>query len=539
MAKKKHGPSASPGEREQSKPAPAGQAAASGEAPEDAPDPRPAWKEGMDFVVMLGGAVLIALLIKAYIFDVYLIPSGSMETTLHGRPDGGDRIFCSKLNYRFRDLRRWEIAVFEFPYESARRADPYSINEQYKGQNFVKRVVGLPGESLIIARGDIWVKPDDAIGEHKRVVKPDSVQRGMWQRVYGEDFSDLRPDELGLFWKTAGAFDLPKGGPLRLKADGGLSRLDYRPLVPAGQDRGVMAEMPGIPDRYVLEQPVQFACRALRPDGTPCGHLFVKMVDAQNIQGRCPACGSLQDETSVVFYHRRSGLPEIGRYAVSPAAAPQGEKVSPRQSDYHIVPDLRVVADLALKTEQATFSIILREDNRQAEALFAGDGRVEIRLNGAPSAPQARALADLRPGGRHRAEFYLVDGTARIYLDGAKTPVLDLPVWDDKRPTPRNVPRSSGVALLARGGDVELSRIGIDRDIFYYSGRELDSGEKFPQMSSQGEVYIAPDSFFPMGDHCPSSYDARSWGPVPLSLLRGPALFIWWPPERVRMIASP
>ena len=92
---------------------------------------------------MVGAAVCIALLIKSYVFDVYLIPSGSMETTLHGRPDGGDRIFCSKLHYLFRPPKRWEVAVFEFPYESARRADPYN-SEQYRGQNFVKRIVGMP-----------------------------------------------------------------------------------------------------------------------------------------------------------------------------------------------------------------------------------------------------------------------------------------------------------------------------------------------------------------------------------------------------------
>ena len=114
--------------------------------------PRPAWRPGADFV-MIGGAVLVALLIKAYVFDVYLIPSGSMETALHGRPDGGDRIFCSKFNYRFRPPERWEVAVFTFPYESARRSDPYNVSEQYKDQNFVKRIVGLPGETLAISRG--------------------------------------------------------------------------------------------------------------------------------------------------------------------------------------------------------------------------------------------------------------------------------------------------------------------------------------------------------------------------------------------------
>jgi len=68
------------------------------------------------------------------------------ERGLDGAPSlesGGDRVLVEKFLYEFRRPRRWEVAVFHFPGEPT--------------QAYVKRVVGLPGESLRIADGDVFV----------------------------------------------------------------------------------------------------------------------------------------------------------------------------------------------------------------------------------------------------------------------------------------------------------------------------------------------------------------------------------------------
>ncbi len=496
-------------------------------------------RASLDLIGVLAAAVIIAFVIKGLVFDVYLIPSGSMETALHGRPDGGDRILCPKLNYYFRDLKRWEIAVFKFPYLSAKATAPDEVFEEHKNQNFVKRVVGLPGETLAIAKGDIWIRPENGSG-FKREVKPDKVQRGMWLNVYQDDFAILRDDELGVFWKFSGdgqARIVDK--KLHLVPSAGSFAMSYRPRVPFGAKRDRLSEMPGIPDRYTLEQPVQFQCRNLLPDGKVCGHVFVNTFKTQNMLARCPACGSLQNEFSAIYYLRRSGLATVGPYKVDPPYARQGEN-SYRDVDYHIVPDLRVVADMTLSDETASFSVTLSEDSRSVEAVFAGDGRIELLLNHELSKAEHRAVADLAPGVKHRVEFYIVDGAARVFVDSTETALLDVMVWEnDRLPSPRSLPRASGVTVAAAGGEVVLDTLLIDRDVFYYNGQEKPNGRPFRGLGQQGEVVIDRENFFPMGDHCTSSFDARSWGPVPLNHVLGPALAIWWPPERISLIPSP
>lgn len=127
------------------------------------------------------------LLFRAFAAEAYIVPTGSMAPTLLGRhleltcpkcafrfdvgvdvddeagapalvcPNcgehdfdqppgavrGGDRVLVQKFLYEFRAPRRWEVSVFQYP------GDP--------SQAYVKRVVGLPGESVQIVGGDVWV----------------------------------------------------------------------------------------------------------------------------------------------------------------------------------------------------------------------------------------------------------------------------------------------------------------------------------------------------------------------------------------------
>ena len=101
----------------------------------------------LDWVITIGGAILIVLALKAWIVNPYRIPSSSMEPTLHcARPAPGcearfsDRVLANRFIYRFRDPRRGEIVVFETPPAAKQRCGA--------GGTFVKRLIGLPGDRV-------------------------------------------------------------------------------------------------------------------------------------------------------------------------------------------------------------------------------------------------------------------------------------------------------------------------------------------------------------------------------------------------------
>lgn len=84
-------------------------------------------------------AVLLALVIRAFVLQAFVIPSGSMLPTLQI----GDYVLVNKLVYRFRSIRRGDIIVFKFPKDETR--------------DFIKRVVGLPGERLEIRDRQVFI----------------------------------------------------------------------------------------------------------------------------------------------------------------------------------------------------------------------------------------------------------------------------------------------------------------------------------------------------------------------------------------------
>jgi len=90
-------------------------------------------------------AVVLALLITQFVVQGYKIPSGSMETTI--MPD--DRVFVNKFIYRFTEPKRGDIVVFKYP------VDP--------SKDYVKRTIGLPGETLEMRNGIVYIdgKPLD------------------------------------------------------------------------------------------------------------------------------------------------------------------------------------------------------------------------------------------------------------------------------------------------------------------------------------------------------------------------------------------
>ena len=90
-------------------------------------------------------AVVAAVLLRTFVVATYSIPSGSMEPTLQI----GDRIVVDKLSYDLHGVDRGNIVVFSTPPNEDCAGPPVS--------NLVKRVVGLPGETISVSGGNVHI----------------------------------------------------------------------------------------------------------------------------------------------------------------------------------------------------------------------------------------------------------------------------------------------------------------------------------------------------------------------------------------------
>ena len=112
------------------------------DVPADSPSPTRWIKEAVVVVVV---AVLVAVLLRAFVVQTFFIPSGSMEPTLQI----GDRILVNKLSYDLHGVDRGDIVVFSRP--PTENCGGPEVND------LVKRVIGLPGDVISLTNGYVYV----------------------------------------------------------------------------------------------------------------------------------------------------------------------------------------------------------------------------------------------------------------------------------------------------------------------------------------------------------------------------------------------
>ncbi|MEE3353534.1 MAG: signal peptidase I, partial [Actinomycetota bacterium] len=88
------------------------------------------------------GALVLAVVVRAFLLGTFYIPTPSMEPTL----GSGDRILVNKLSYRLHDVNRGDLVVFDPPAS----ADPGT-------DHLIKRVIALPGETVTAVDGRILI----------------------------------------------------------------------------------------------------------------------------------------------------------------------------------------------------------------------------------------------------------------------------------------------------------------------------------------------------------------------------------------------
>ena len=99
---------------------------------------KPWWRETIETVLW---ALVLALVLRTFVVQAFWIPSGSMIPTL----DPGDRVLVLKFWYHLPSLdpKRGDVVVFKYPVDPRR--------------DFVKRVIGLPGETVELREGKVYV----------------------------------------------------------------------------------------------------------------------------------------------------------------------------------------------------------------------------------------------------------------------------------------------------------------------------------------------------------------------------------------------
>ena len=190
----------------------------------------------IDTIQSLIVAFVLAMTFRGYVVEGFVIPTGSMAPTLLGehwlvestqtstevavglddasraRPDPGrledhslgrgqpldargvmkrrlgDRILVCKYVWPFFQPDRFDVAVFKNP----------TLPDGPSG-NYIKRVIGLPGETLWLVDGDVFTKAD---GETEFIIqrKPEHVQRVVWQEVWNSNSVPVAPEKRSRRW---------------------------------------------------------------------------------------------------------------------------------------------------------------------------------------------------------------------------------------------------------------------------------------------------------------------------------------------------
>lgn len=96
-------------------------------------------RELMEWVVYLLLIVGLTYLIVTFVGQRTEVSGSSMETTL----SDGDQLIVDKISYRFRDPERYDIIVFPYRYK--------------KNTYYIKRIIGLPGETVQIVNGEVYI----------------------------------------------------------------------------------------------------------------------------------------------------------------------------------------------------------------------------------------------------------------------------------------------------------------------------------------------------------------------------------------------
>lgn len=392
----------------------------------------------------LAAALVIVLLVWHFGLEAFRIPSGSMAPTLLGDPVWGDRVLVDKFAYQIRDPQRWEPVVFRYP---LRRGEPY-----------VKRCVALPGEQVLIAQGDVYIKRHDN-AEIELLTKSKRAREVLWLPYIGavRDNTDWVRNfhREGAAEFIDGRVRLGEGAAATFPRGRGAAPGD---AVDHDASFGATETPAGFFGANVVGD-LRVRATALLAEGNGVAVTLMRDADEYTLELRTGAGGAK-------LFHAEQGSAERAELS---AEGLEGFTVPQR---------LRFEFSLA-----------------DGELELVANGRVvAVRHVGTPLLQQLRA--------RDAEKRIRLDEEVALRMAHAAPPL-------GKR---------GRVVLRGLQGGGELQVQGIERDV-YYLGRMLD--EPTGRTDLPLGIALEDDHYFVLGDNSPGSLDARAWTRITLFMNDG------------------
>jgi signal peptidase I len=468
----------------------------------------------------------------------------------------GDRILVAKFPYEFANPKRWDVVVFKYPDDAT--------------MNYIKRLVGLPGETIRIHDGDLWIhEPGQPEGHFEIARKPPEKVLAMLQPVYD---NDLAPTITGTLhwparWTAESANSWTNGKDLSsFEIDGsakGQAWIRYRHRVPT-------------PEQW---QGIATGARKIRSSE-------LTRDDAIDVlSANKPPPDSVLPQLISDFTAYNTG------YGDQSPPDRDSEWLSELGCGQHWVGDLAVQFQLESLSASGKVVAELIKGGRHFQCRFdLSSGKAELAIGGGGPVADGyhrTATTAMVGAGRHSIIFANVDDELTLWVDGKVVPLkdpakpdapprrdgqngselerhpnqYDSALLNDHVPTAEDL---SPVGIAAEGAAVKVSHIKVLRDVYYIAvfneGRRqaptrLTDFISPPDLSNPRNweydfskvnmkktctikldlpdpAHPEKDRFFVLGDNSAQSSDGRLWVGewwVERELLIGKALFIYWP----------
>ena len=105
-------------------------------------------RELISWILLIVGAIAVAMIVNKTVLANTQVPTTSMANTIKA----GDRLFGNRLAYLFSEPERGDIIIFKYP-----------DNEE---ENYIKRIIGLPGETVEIVKGVVYVNGEELVEDY-------------------------------------------------------------------------------------------------------------------------------------------------------------------------------------------------------------------------------------------------------------------------------------------------------------------------------------------------------------------------------------